>query len=88
MRQRDRHLAQGGCPADVRELRLRLTQRFFGAPPFGDVAGDLGPANDLAGGVLDRGDGERDVDLPGVLRDPDSFKVINALASPYSVDNQ
>jgi hypothetical protein len=72
----------------LRELRLRLPQRLFGALLFGDVAGDLGRANDLTGGVPDRRDGERDVDLPGVLRDPDSFKVLNAVPSPDSVDNQ
>src|SRR4029079_17883254 len=55
--------------------------QFFGALFFRDVARDLRGADDLAALVVERRDGERNIDAPPVLGDAHRFKMIDVLAA-------
>src|SRR6185295_13418929 len=48
---------------------------------FGNITGDFRGADDVAGGVVDRRDGNRDIDAAAVFANPDGFEMINSLAS-------
>ena len=55
-------------------LRFRLLERR-------DIARDLRGADDRAGVVADRRDGQRDVERPAVLGDPHGLEMLDALAA-------
>jgi hypothetical protein len=55
---------------------------LFRPPALGDVAGDLGCADDLPGRVAQRRHGQRNVEPAAVLGDPHSFVVADVLAPP------
>ena len=61
----------------------------FSLCPLGlsDVAGNRGGANHLAGGVRDRGDRQRDVDLLAILSPAPGFIVFDPLALDDPCDN-
>jgi hypothetical protein len=86
--ERDESLGIGGdhrvadaAERDPKPLLLR-PQRPFRAPDLGDVAGDLGDADDLAVRSPYRRDRQRHVDPSAVLRDAHGVEVLDALASP------
>ena len=70
---------------------VRLAQRLLRPLPLGDVAGDLGRADDPAATVSDRRDGQGYVDSAVLLCDPDGLEsarsVRRALASPGWLDS-
>src|SRR5690606_7405680 len=50
---------------------------------MGDIAGDLGSADDYAGSVSYRRDGQGELDIGAILAAPDGFEMIDPLAAPY-----
>ena len=59
----------------------------FVALPCGDIASDLGSADDTAGGIGHRGDGERDVDGRAVFGATHGFVVIDVLSAAEAFEN-
>ena len=62
------------------ELLLALPQRLLGRAPLGQVAGDLGEADDLAGGRADRVDDHIGPEAGAVLADAPAFRFELAFA--------
>jgi hypothetical protein len=62
------------------------TLSMIGLLVVGDVAGDLGGANDLARRRSDRRNAERDVDRPAILADADRLVVIDPLPLPQALE--
>src|SRR5579884_1918865 len=58
--------------------------RSFAAFRLGNVAGDLGSADDFAVRVLNRRDGERNVEQRAVFSAANGFEMIDALSPPQS----
>src|SRR4029453_17296548 len=64
----------------ARQPLLAFPQRYFRPPPFCDVSQDLGSTDEPAFGIPDRGDGQRDIQVPSLPRDPTRFTMFNPLA--------
>src|ERR1700676_2594322 len=71
---------------DVASHLLAFEQRLLRDLLRGDVAGNLGGADDRAGLRPDRGDAERDVDPPVVLVDANGIE-FDFFPGSYSVEN-
>ncbi len=72
----------------VAKALLAGAQRLLGAFALGDVAGDFGGADDLAGLVADRRDRQGDVDEAAVLATPHRFIVVDLLAAPDALQDR
>jgi len=60
--------------------RFDLAQSLFGALAIGDVSNDFRGADDLAPGVGERRDGQRNIELMAMLGNADHLVMIDALS--------
>src|SRR5471030_2695262 len=61
--------------------RIAVAQRLLRAFAVGDVAGDLGDADDPPVLAQDRRNGQRDVDELAILSSSDRFKMVDVLTT-------
>ena len=66
---------------------MAVPQVLLELPAFGDVAGHVRCADDAAGRVADRGNGERDIDETAAGGAPDRLKVFDAIPAPDAPEN-
>ena len=78
----------GDGVGQVAKALLAGAQRRLGAFALGDVAGDFGGADDLAGLVADRRDRQGDMDQPAVLATPHRFIVVDLLPAPDALQDR
>ena len=64
----------------LRQRGARLFKRFFGAPLFGHVAGDLGEPDELAVGIENAIDNHTGPEPRAVLADAPAFALVAALS--------
>src|SRR3954471_6170652 len=64
-----------------------LPQRLLGPPALGNVARDLGQADDLPGRRSDRRDAERDLDQLAILAPPHRLVLLDALAADDTLED-
>ena len=81
--ERDEAACQG---EDILHPMVHLAEHQFAlllqATPFGDVARDLGRADDSAVLVTDRRYGQRKIDERAILAPPDGFEMLDAASGP------
>ena len=87
-RRRGSELSHGGQPAGVREIRLRLTQRFFGTFAFGYVPRQFRCPNHAAQGIFHRGNRQRNVDQAAILAHTHRLEVVDPLAARELLNNR
>ena len=88
VRQRGSELPHGGQPAGVREIRLRLTQRFFGTFALGHVPRQFRCPNHAAGGIFHRGNCQGNVEEAAILAHADRLEMVDPLASRELLNNR
>src|SRR5258708_9576584 len=88
VRQRSGQLSHGSHPADVCEIRLRLTQSFFGTFAFGYVPRQFRCSNNAIRGILYRRNCQSNVEQAAVLAHADRLEVVDPLASRESLNNR
>src|SRR6266404_3111439 len=88
VRQGSSQFSQGGHPADVCEIRLRLTQRFVGTFTFGYVARQFRRSNNAIRGILYRRNCQSNVEQGAVLAHADRLEVVDPLASREPPNNR
>src|SRR5262245_7371657 len=67
--------------------RVLHAEAFLCALALGDVAGDLGGADDPAGRVPERRHGQRDIEQAAILAHPHRLVGFDALAAPGALEN-
>src|SRR5579875_1593602 len=77
-------VSDGGGQASYGGQPLAGSQRALGALLLGDVMGDFGRSDYVAGLVANRRNGDRDIDSLAVLSKAHSFKVVDAFAASES----
>jgi hypothetical protein len=66
---------------------VRISQLAFQAVFLGDVARDLRRSHNLAIGVANRRNGERDIEQPAILRLSHRLEALDALAATQALEN-